>query len=67
MEETVFENQECSDILNDGFICIKVDREERPDIDKLGREMNNPSTSTNFLADAKSLPLYLTKRLILRV
>ena len=33
MEETVFENQECADILNAGFISIKVDREERPDSD----------------------------------
>ena len=40
MEETVFENQECADILNDGFICIKVDREERPDIDKHYQEVH---------------------------
>jgi len=40
MEETVFENQECADILNDGFVCIKVDREERPDIDKHYQEVH---------------------------
>ncbi len=40
MEETVFENQECADILNDGFVCIKVDREERPDIDKHFQEVH---------------------------
>ena len=40
MEETVFENKECADILNDGFICIKVDREERPDIDKHYQEVH---------------------------
>ena len=34
MQKTVFENEECADILNDNFVCIKVDREERPDIDK---------------------------------
>jgi len=34
MDKQVFQNQECVDILNAGFICIKVDREERPDIDK---------------------------------
>ncbi|MCF6330175.1 MAG: DUF255 domain-containing protein [Sulfurimonas sp.] len=33
MGERVFENQECADILNESFVCIKVDREERPDID----------------------------------
>ena len=40
MEETVFENQECADILNKHFISIKVDREERPDIDKHYQEVH---------------------------
>ncbi|MEA3228082.1 MAG: thioredoxin domain-containing protein [Campylobacterota bacterium] len=40
MEETVFENQECADILNKQFISIKVDREERPDIDKHYQEVH---------------------------
>ena len=39
MEEKVFENQECADILNENFISIKVDREERPDIDKHFQEV----------------------------
>ena len=39
MEENVFENQECADILNEHFISIKVDREERPDIDKHYQEV----------------------------
>jgi hypothetical protein len=40
MEEKVFENQECADILNEHFISIKVDREERPDIDKHYQEVH---------------------------
>ncbi len=40
MEESVFENQECADILNESFVCIKVDREERPDIDKHYQEVH---------------------------
>jgi len=40
MEENVFENQACADILNAGFVCIKVDREERPDIDKHYQEVH---------------------------
>lgn len=40
MEEQVFENQECADILNRDFIAIKVDREERPDIDKHYQEVH---------------------------
>ncbi|RLA81333.1 MAG: thioredoxin domain-containing protein, partial [Epsilonproteobacteria bacterium] len=39
MEEKVFENIECADILNESFVCIKVDREERPDIDKHFQEV----------------------------
>jgi uncharacterized protein len=39
MEEKVFENSECAEILNENFISIKVDREERPDIDKHYQEV----------------------------
>ena len=34
MEEESFSNDEIAGIMNEGFICIKVDREERPDLDK---------------------------------
>ena len=33
MEKESFDNDETARILNDNFICIKVDSEERPDID----------------------------------
>jgi len=33
MERESFEDEEVAKYLNDDFICIKVDREERPDID----------------------------------
>jgi len=39
MEESVFTNQECAEILNQHFISIKIDREERPDIDKHYQEV----------------------------
>ncbi|HHV30760.1 thioredoxin domain-containing protein [Acetivibrio mesophilus] len=35
MERESFEDEEVADILNKNFICIKVDREERPDIDNI--------------------------------
>lgn len=35
MEHESFEDQATADIMNRHFICIKVDREERPDIDKM--------------------------------
>ena len=33
MERETFEDTEAAEALNDAFVCIKVDREERPDID----------------------------------
>jgi len=33
MERESFENHEVAALLNEAFVCIKVDREERPDID----------------------------------
>ena len=33
MEKETFENVEAARFLNDTFVCVKVDREERPDID----------------------------------
>ena len=33
MERESFEDREVAEILNDVFVCIKVDREERPDVD----------------------------------
>ncbi|MGB0390056.1 MAG: thioredoxin domain-containing protein [Salibacteraceae bacterium] len=35
MEHESFENEEVAQIMNAHFICIKVDREERPDIDQI--------------------------------
>ena len=35
MERESFENEEIASVLNDGFISIKVDREERPDVDRV--------------------------------
>ncbi|MDX1764220.1 MAG: thioredoxin domain-containing protein, partial [bacterium] len=35
MEEESFENEALAALLNRDFICIKVDREERPDLDKI--------------------------------
>ncbi len=35
MEEESFENSEVANILNENFISIKVDREQRPDLDQI--------------------------------
>lgn len=35
MEHQSFEDEKVAQIMNDHFICIKIDREERPDIDQV--------------------------------
>jgi len=39
MEEESFTDKKVAEILNENFVSIKVDREERPDIDKLYMEV----------------------------
>ncbi|WP_281950661.1 thioredoxin domain-containing protein [Nitrosophilus kaiyonis] len=39
MEKEVFENEKIAKFLNEHFISIKVDKEERPDIDKYYQEV----------------------------
>lgn len=35
MERESFESEEIAKILNENFVSVKVDREERPDVDKV--------------------------------
>lgn len=35
MEEESFENEPIAELMNAHFVCIKVDREERPDLDEI--------------------------------
>lgn len=35
MEEESFQNEEIGHLLNENFVCVMVDREERPDVDKV--------------------------------
>ncbi len=35
MEHESFEHDETARVMNDNFVCIKVDREERPDLDRI--------------------------------
>ena len=35
MERESFEDESAAKIMNENFICIKVDREERPDLDQI--------------------------------
>src|ERR1700709_2781218 len=38
MERESFEDPAVAAIMNDNFVCVKVDREERPDIDAIAME-----------------------------
>jgi uncharacterized protein YyaL (SSP411 family) len=51
MEKESFDNDEVAKILNDSFVCIKVDREERPDIDQIYM------TALNVLGNRGGWPL----------
>lgn len=35
MERQVFENPEIAELMNQWFVCVKVDREQRPDVDEI--------------------------------
>jgi uncharacterized protein YyaL (SSP411 family) len=35
MERESFEDEEIAQVMNENFVCIKVDREERPDLDEV--------------------------------
>lgn len=51
MERESFNNEAVAKILNDHFVCIKVDREERPDIDHIYM------TAINMLGQRGGWPL----------
>ncbi len=63
MEEECFSDKEVADQLNQAFVCIKVDREERPDLDAsymavcqaMGRNCGWP---LNILLTSKLNPFY---------
>jgi len=38
MERESFEDPDTAAVMNEGFVCVKVDREERPDVDALYME-----------------------------
>jgi len=39
MERDSFEDREVADLLNENFVCVKVDREEHPDVDQIYMEV----------------------------
>jgi len=65
MEKESFEDEEVAEILNKYFISIKVDREERPDIDQIYMTFSQVSTGQggwplNVFLTADRKPFYVT-------
>ena len=50
MERESFENAEIAALMNEHFVCVKVDREERPDVDAIYMEAVQAMTGQRRLA-----------------
>jgi uncharacterized protein len=63
MERESFEDPRTASVMNDSFVCVKVDREERPDIDALYMEAVQGMTGhggwpLNVFLTPEQLPFY---------
>ena len=63
MERESFEDPRTAAVMNEGFVCVKVDREERPDIDAIYMEAVQGMTGhggwpLNVFLTPEQLPFY---------
>jgi uncharacterized protein YyaL (SSP411 family) len=63
MERESFEDPRTAELMNESFVCVKVDREERPDIDALYMEAVQTMTGhggwpLNVFLTPEQLPFY---------
>src|SRR5215210_8634174 len=63
MERESFEDPEIARLMNESFVCIKVDREERPDVDAIYMEACQAMTGRggwplNVFATPEQVPFY---------
>ncbi|MDX6719042.1 MAG: uncharacterized protein QOJ63_1296 [Solirubrobacteraceae bacterium] len=63
MERESFENHEIAALMNDRFVCVKVDREERPDVDAIYMEAVQAMTGhggwpLNVFITPEQVPFY---------
>jgi uncharacterized protein YyaL (SSP411 family) len=64
MERESFENEETAALMNELFVCIKVDREERPDVDAIYMEACQTMTGQggwplNAFISPQQVPFYV--------
>jgi uncharacterized protein len=63
MERESFEDERTAELMNESFVCVKVDREERPDVDALYMEAVQAMTGhggwpLNVFLTPEQLPFY---------
>jgi uncharacterized protein YyaL (SSP411 family) len=63
MERESFEDPEVARLMNDSFVCVKVDREERPDVDAIYMEACQAMTGSggwplNVFVTPEQVPFY---------
>ena len=63
MERESFEDQRTAELMNERFVCVKVDREERPDVDAVYMEAVQAMTGRggwplNVFLTPEQLPFY---------
>ncbi len=63
MEHESFEDEAVAEVMNEHFVCVKVDREERPDIDQIYMEAVQMMTGQggwplNCFANPEGKPVY---------
>jgi uncharacterized protein YyaL (SSP411 family) len=63
MERESFEDRQTAELMNESFVCVKVDREERPDVDALYMEAVQGMTGRggwplNVFLTPEQLPFY---------
>ena len=63
MERESFEDERTAQVMNESFVCVKVDREERPDVDALYMEAVQGMTGRggwplNVFLTPEGLPFY---------
>jgi uncharacterized protein YyaL (SSP411 family) len=63
MERECFENEEIAKLMNERFVCVKVDREERPDVDAIYMEAVQAMTGAggwplNVFITPEQVPFY---------
>ena len=57
MAHESFEDPETAALMNENFVNIKVDREERPDLDSIYMQANTAMTGSCGLSGKRSLPV----------